>query len=92
MLREMQTAFFAALSLPAITPVHASLMAWDHSRPAQRVAVSHLLDKARRVGVCGDFFFARDGGIDGVEAAALSGHALARDFVATLPTHEQSAL
>ena len=57
--------------------VHASVMAWDHAQTAQgsRVAdAAYHLDTARGVGVCGDFF---GEGVEGVEAAALSGSALA---------------
>ena len=35
-----------------------------------------MLDSARRAGVCGDFF-AGAAGLDGIEAAAISGVALA---------------
>eukprot|EP00961_Rhodomonas_salina_P002343 32503-Rhodomonas_salina.1 len=55
---------------------HASAMAWDHAQPTQGsriVDAACRLDAARRAGVCGDFF----GEEEGVEAAALSGIALA---------------
>jgi hypothetical protein len=56
---------------------YASVFAWDHAQPEGGLPVTHLLDAARRVGVCGDFC-AGPAGHTGVEAAALSGRALAR--------------
>ena len=59
--------------------VHASVFAWDHAQTTRgsRVAgATHSLDAARRAGVCGDFF-AGATGLEGVEAAAVSGAAIA---------------
>ena len=57
---------------------------WDHAKPVQEdcLASSHLLDTARRGGVCGDFFLRDEA--SGVEAAALSGHALAHALAPSL--------
>ena len=69
---------------PAV--LHAQAFAWDHAQPTgeSTLAASHLLDGARRVGVCGDFFGGADGDRRGVEAAALSGVALAQAMAALL--------
>lgn len=59
--------------------VHASVFAWDHAQTTRgsRVAgATHSLDTARRAGVCGDFF-AGATGLEGVEAAAVSGASIA---------------
>ena len=66
--------------------LHAQAFAWDHAQPTREstLAASHLLDGARRVGVCGDFFGGADGDRRGVEAAALGGVALAQAMAALL--------
>lgn len=66
----------AAARIPTVA--FASAFAWDHAQPADvsRLASTHLLDIKRRAGVCGDFFAGPDG-LEGVEAAAMSGIALA---------------
>ena len=68
---------------------HASVFAWDHAQPAEgsRLPSTHLLDATRRAGVCGDFF-AGAAGLDGVEAAAVSGAALAEALMPLLETSE----
>ena len=68
---------------PAV--LHAQAFAWDHAQPtaASALAASHLLDAARRAGVCGDFLSGAEGH-RGVEAAALSGLALARAMLPLL--------
>lgn len=92
-LAEMQAAFLgagapggdaaSAAGTAAGAVVHASVMAWDHAQTAagSRVAeATYRIDPARHAGVCGDFF---GSGVEGVEAAALSGEALA-DALASL--------
>ena len=66
-----------------LTVVHSSVFAWDHAQttPGSRLASTHQLDAARRVGLCGDYFAGADQAREGVEAAALSGSALARAMV-----------
>ena len=68
---------------PAV--LHAQAFAWDHAQPtaASALPASHLLDAARRAGVCGDFLSGAEGH-RGVEAAALSGLALARAMLPLL--------
>ena len=68
---------------------HASVFAWDHAQPAEgsRLPSTHLLDATRRAGVCGDFF-AGAAGLDGVEAAAVSGAALAEALMPLLEKAE----
>jgi len=76
-LSDMREAFFAAVS-PQSSPgiSFETVFAWDHAQPdaASRMQVSHLLDRERKAGVCGDVFM--EGVANGVEAAALSGEAL----------------
>ena len=57
---------------------YASVFAWDHAQTSVGSSMSptHLLDERRRAGVCGDFFAGPEG-YEGVEAAAMSGQALA---------------
>ena len=90
---ELQAAALAAIaagddegSCAAPRVLHAQAFAWDHAQPTREstLAASHLLDGARRVGVCGDFFGGADGDRRGVEAAALSGVALAQAMAALL--------
>ena len=89
---ELQAAALAAIaagdegSCAAPRVLHAQAFAWDHAQPTgeSTLAASHLLDGARRVGVCGDFFGGADGDRRGVEAAALSGVALAQAMAALL--------
>lgn len=68
---------------PAV--LHAQAFAWDHAQPtaASALPASHLLDAARRAGVCGDFLSGAEGH-RGVEAAVLSGLALARAMLPLL--------
>jgi renalase len=77
--------------------VHASVMAWDHAQPSpgtgSRVADAlYRLDSARRAGVCGDFFGQgqAEGGCGGVEAAALSGLALADGLAPHMHIHSNA--
>ena len=66
--------------------LHAAAFAWDHAQPTEqsRLPFTHLLDAARLAGVCGDFFSGGDSKTIGVEAAALSGWALADALMSTL--------
>ena len=91
-LAEMQAATLAALSTASHEAtfdagvVHASVFAWDHAQTARGSRVTgatHVLDAARRAGVCGDFF-AGSAGVDGVEAAAMSGASLANAMLPLL--------
>ena len=92
MAAELQAAALAAIaagdegSCAAPRVLHAQAFAWDHAQPTREstLAASHLLDGARRVGVCGDFFGGADGDRRGVEAAVLSGVALAQAMAALL--------
>eukprot|EP00927_Polykrikos_kofoidii_P050345 TRINITY_DN44260_c0_g1_i1.p1 TRINITY_DN44260_c0_g1~~TRINITY_DN44260_c0_g1_i1.p1 ORF type:complete len:409 (+),score=42.37 TRINITY_DN44260_c0_g1_i1:72-1298(+) len=94
-LQELERAFSTALRIPSLPPVvHASIMTWDHARPVagERVAATHLLDRRRLVGVCGDVFEPAPLA-EGVEAAALSGRALAEDVASSIKaSHTPSAL
>ncbi|CAE8615649.1 unnamed protein product [Polarella glacialis] len=73
-------------------PAYAAAVAWDHASvaPEHRLRGSHRVDGLRRVGLCGDFFggFSESEGVGavmgGVEAAALSGVALAGELAAVL--------
>lgn len=93
---ELQAAALAAIAAAAsgedsceATPpavLHARAFAWDHAQPTADsvLPASHLLDTARRAGVCGDFLAGADHRHRGVEAAALSGLALARAMLPLL--------
>ena len=94
-LSEMQAAFFelggGELVAGGGNVAHASVMVWDHAQttPGSRVLDGgYRLDADRRAGVCGDFF---GGQVEGVEAAALSGIALA-DALALVCTGAKSDL
>lgn len=104
-LEELQSAALAALreaaaeaggsctkaGLPVVA--HASVFTWDHAQPAEgsQLHSTHLLDAARLTGLCGDFF-AGAGGEEwaGVEAAAMSGVALAEALLPLVAEHEGS--
>ena len=86
--------------LPVV--LHSSVMAWDHAQPSATSRVRrdapYLLDTLRQAGVCGDFFAAHAGeaaddeGVSpsGVEAAALSGLALADQMALLLASPSES--
>ena len=92
-IREMQAATLATLAAAAESTwaeprvAHAAVFMWDHAQPTpgSRLPTTHILDAARRAGVCGDFFAGSDGR-EGVEAAALSGRALANALMPLLST------
>lgn len=94
-LAEMKAAALAALAPHCEaadlengpTVAYADAFVWDHAQTAEgsRLRKTHLLDASRMAGVCGDFF-AGDADVpyDGVEAAAMSGIALAEALAAAL--------
>lgn len=95
--QELLDAFLIEIDAPSINQqlllAHTSVMAWDHAQPkdSDRLTMSHLLDAPRRAGVCGDFFFGTPAFQacnpslpSGVEAAALSGLALADNLAPLL--------
>lgn len=71
---------------PGPSVAFSSVMMWDHAQPAaeSRLPTSHLLDASRRAGVCGDFFAGPEEKHSGIEAAALSGKALADALMSVL--------
>eukprot|EP00933_Yihiella_yeosuensis_P032105 TRINITY_DN25686_c2_g1_i1.p1 TRINITY_DN25686_c2_g1~~TRINITY_DN25686_c2_g1_i1.p1 ORF type:complete len:407 (-),score=34.44 TRINITY_DN25686_c2_g1_i1:153-1373(-) len=80
-------------TLPSV--VYASIFGWDHAQPLKQLAETHRFDASRLVGVCGDFFcgeYVDDGdavdNVNGVEAAALSGEALAQDLAKAILLRE----
>ena len=76
---------FMAIGYPedavSATVLHSSVFAWDHAQPVSSSCLSepYRCDRERKAGVCGDFFHA-DARYEGVEAAALSGLALAEEM------------
>lgn len=71
---EMQEAFLAHVGR-SDQPIFSSVFAWDHAQPISQLTSPFKLDEERRAGLCGDLFFGDVAA--GVEAAALSGSALA---------------
>jgi len=91
-LTEMQAAFFGQNKQHDIAQ-YASIMVWDH---AQLVHGSQLdeafqLDSAKRAGICGDFYGAGKG-LEGVEAAVLSGSTLGQALAKLLLSNQKSEL
>ena len=73
----------AARTAAASSPALCAVFPWDNAQPSSQVPSTRCsLDAPRLLGVCGDFF---TGGVaTGVEAAALSGDALARHLARAL--------
>ena len=89
-LEEMLRDFKSAMALPPWAEIstasggYANVFLWDHAQPTadSTLPEAYRLDAGRRLGLCGDFFRSGGAGVDGanvqgVEAAALSGLAVA---------------